>query len=304
MDETDAPIILDRVTKRFGSLTAVDSLSLRIPRGQIVALLGPNGAGKSTTVSLLMGLAAPDGGEVSVCGERPGAAVSRGRVAAMLQDCGPMPGVRVAELVELTRRMYPAPSPTAAAIEVAGLADMAQRRVDRLSGGQLQRLKFALVAVADPELMLLDEPTVAMDVQARAGFWSAMRTYAAAGTTILFASHYLDEVERNADRVVVMAHGRVVADGTPDEVRAAGGAAIVRFRLPQPAALPRLPGRVTFADGWARVDTADPDLTVRMLAASDVPWRDLRVYQTSLDESFLALVGTDGADGTAKEMAS
>jgi ABC-2 type transport system ATP-binding protein len=288
----ETAIALDRATKRFGGLTAVDGLSLEMGRGVAVALLGANGAGKSTTVGMLMGLLQPDAGRVTVAGRTPRQAVVEGRIAAMLQDSGLMPGVTAAELVGLARRMYPAPLSTEEALELAGLRDLASRRVERLSGGQAQRLKFALVAVAGAEIMLLDEPTRALDVQGRREFWAAMRNCAAAGRTILFATHYLDEVEENADRVVVLARGRVVADGDPARIREAGGSAVVRFRRPPNEALPALQGEVVDEHGWTIVRTTAPDDVVRRLAASNVAWSDLRVSPPSLDESFLALTTT------------
>ena len=302
LDKTDRPAIsLRGVTKRYGPLTAVDNLTLEIPAGSTVALLGQNGAGKSTTVGMLTGLLEPDGGTVRVGGVTPRAAVTTGGIAAMLQDCGPMPGVTVAELVELGRRLYPAPLATGAALELAGLSGLARRRVERLSGGQGQRLKFALVAVANPDTMLLDEPTRALDVQGRREFWAAMRAFADSGRTILFATHYLDEVEQNADRVVVMAHGRIVADGTPAEIRAASGGATVRFRLPDRAAAaasiqldaPLLPGTVAVDGEWVTVRTDDSDATVRALAAGPLSWRDLSVLPPSLDDSFLQLTSEE-----------
>lgn len=292
-----AAISLRAVTKRYGALTAVDGLSLEIERGRTVALLGPNGAGKSTTVGMLMGLAVPEAGEVRVGGRAPRAAVTAGGIAAMLQDCGLMPGVTVGELVELGRRGYPHPLPVARALELAGLADLAGRRVDRLSGGQVQRAKFALVAVADPEVMLLDEPTRALDVQGRREFWTAMRAYAATGRTVVFATHYLDEVEENADRVVMMKRGRIVADGTPAEIRAEAGGASVRFRLDGvvPEDLLRrlvgVTGSVVLDQGWVTVRTGESDAVVRALAGGALPWRDLSVLPPSLDDSFLQLTG-------------
>jgi ABC-2 type transport system ATP-binding protein len=289
-------ITLDRVTKRYGSLTAVDGVSLEIPRGRTVALLGPNGAGKSTVVSLLMGLVLADGGNVTVAGSTPRAAVAGGRIAAMLQDSGLMRGVTAGELVELTRRMYPAPLRSEEALELAGLRAMARRRVDRMSGGEAQRLKFAMVAAANPDIMLLDEPSRALDVQGRREFWAAMRRYAADGRTILFATHYMDEVEENAERVVVIARGRIVADGSPAELRAAGGGALVQFRLPARAALPKLPGQVTRDQDWVTVRTDNPDGAVQRLAASSAPWSQLQVSPPSLDDWFLAVTGQIAAD--------
>jgi len=297
--EVGAAIRLCGVTKRYGDLTAVDDLNLEIATGSTVALLGPNGAGKSTTVGMLMGLVRPDAGETLVGGRAPRAAVSSGGIAAMLQDCGLMPGVTIGELIELGRRSYPRPLPAGEALELAGLSGLAKRRVDRLSGGQVQRAKFALVAVANPEVMLLDEPTRALDVQGRREFWTAMRAYAATGRTVVFATHYLDEVEENADRVVMMARGRIVADGTPAAIRAKSGGATVRFRLPltQAAANDPLPqlaavrGVVSIDGEWVNVLTPDSDAVVRTLTHSDLPWQDLSVLPPSLDDSFLQLTG-------------
>jgi ABC-2 type transport system ATP-binding protein len=287
----DTAIALDGATKRFRGLTAVDSLSLEVGQGATVALLGANGAGKSTTVAMLMGLLQPDAGRVTVAGRAPRQAVVEGRIAAMLQDSGLMPGVTAAELVGLGRRMYPAPLRVEEALELAGLREQARRRVDRMSGGQVQRLKFALVAVAGADSMLLDEPTRALDVQGRREFWTAMRNCAAVGRTIVFATHYLDEVEENAERVVVLARGRIAADGTPARIREAGGRAVVRFRVRADEALPPLPGDVEREHGWATVRSTAPDDVVRRLVASAADWSDLRVSPPSLDESFLALTG-------------
>ena len=326
--ETDTPALsLRGVSKHFGPVTALDGLDLEIARGRTVALLGPNGAGKSTTVGMLMGLSPPDAGQVRVGGRAPRAAVAAGGIAAMLQDCGLMPGVTVGELIELGRRSYPRPLDVGRALELAGLSGLGRRRVDRLSGGQVQRAKFALVAVADPEVMLLDEATRALDVQGRREFWAAMRAYASTGRTVVFATHYLDEVEENADRVVMMKRGRIVADGTPAEIRADAGGATVRFRLDwteggvsgdavsggggaarvrEELLRRRLPGvgAVTVEGDWVSVRTTDSDALVRALVRGGhaeqhergdedfrPAWRDLSVLPPSLDDSFLRLTG-------------
>ena len=210
-----AAIVFRGVSKSFGAVRAVDDVHLTIGAGEVVALLVPNGAGKSTSVAMMLGLTAPDRGSVEVAGRSPRAAVAAGRIAAMLQDAGLMPGVTVAELLGLSRRAYPDPLDVGTVLRLAGIAELAHRRVDRLSGGQAQRVRFGLAAVADPDILLLDEPTTAMDVAGRQDFWRAMRAYAGRGHTVVFATHYLDEVEDNADRVVVMVAGRIVADGTP-----------------------------------------------------------------------------------------
>jgi ABC-2 type transport system ATP-binding protein len=286
---TDA-IGLRSVAKRYGAVQAVGDLSLDVRRGETVALLGHNGAGKTTTVGMLMGLVSPDAGEVRVCGRTARQAVAQGRIAAMLQDTGMMPGVTVAELVGLAQRAYPSPLPVGEALEMAGLPG--GRRVDRLSGGQTQRLRFAMAVVADPEILVLDEPTRALDVQGRREFWESMRSYAASGRTLLFATHYLDEVDENASRVVVMARGRVIADGAPEEIRRRAGGGMVRFSVTGPMAeAASLPGVTGVEVSGERVvlRTADPDATVRGLAAGALEWRDLQVSPGSLDESFLAI---------------
>ena len=306
VSRSTAAVALRGVHKHYGPVHAVRGIDLDIPGGRTVALLGPNGAGKSTTVGMLLGLTAPDAGEVAVGGLPPRTAVARGRIAAMLQDSGVMPGVTVAELVGLGHRLYPEPLPVAGALELAGLTAVARRRVDRLSGGQLQRLKFALVAVGNPDTMVLDEPTRALDVQGRREFWTAMRGYAATGRTIVFATHYLDEVEQNADRVVVMARGGIVADGTPGSVRALAGGATVRFRLAGPDRPPAPPGGA----GWlgassvrlrgdeVTLRTTDADATVRALVAAPLDWCDLSVTPPSLDDSFLHLTAAAPEEGS------
>ncbi len=285
------------VAKSFGSVRAVATLDLDIEPGAMVALLGPNGAGKSTTVSMLLGLITPDTGTIAICGQPPAPAVRSGRIAAMLQTAGLMPGVTVAELLGLVARLYPHPLPVDAALEMAGLATLARRRVDKLSGGQAQRVRFAMAAVGNPDILVLDEPTTALDVAGRQAFWESMRTYARSGHTVVFATHYLDEVSENADRVVVMVRGRVVADGTPASIRTLAGASTVRFEIaPGSAALPSMPSsaEVEVRGSHVTVRTTDPDAVVRALAASTVAWRDIAVAPASLDDSFLKLTREAG----------
>ena len=290
-------IRLDGVSKSYGGVEAIRSLDLDFTRGESVALLGPNGAGKSTTIGMMVGLVAADRGRISVAGSTPRAAVARGAIAAMLQDTGFMTGVSVAELVGFSAGIYPRPLAVGRAIELAGLAGLERRRVDRLSGGQAQRLRFAIAVVADPEILILDEPTRALDVQARSEFWEAMRAFAATGRTLVFATHYLDEVDENATRVVVLANGRIVGDGRPDEIRRRTGTTMVRVTVPEAAAdrqdgrLGSLPGVVDVARAGERfaLRTTDADSTVRALAASGLGWSSLEVSPPSLDESFLTL---------------
>ncbi|HEY6180159.1 MAG TPA: ABC transporter ATP-binding protein, partial [Kofleriaceae bacterium] len=214
-----------------GPVRAVAGVDLRIAVGEVVALLGPNGAGKSTTIDMVLGLTRPDRGEVRLFGRSPAAAVAAGEVAAMLQSGGLLRDLTVRELVTMMASLYPAPLAVAEAIELAGLDELADQRTERLSGGEAQRVRFALAMVADARLVVLDEPTVGMDVDARRGFWARVRAAAARGKTVLFATHYLEEADRHADRVVVMAHGRVVADGRATEIKARVGRRTIKATL-------------------------------------------------------------------------
>src|SRR5918996_898682 len=211
---------LENVTRRFGEVTAVDDLSLQVHRGETVALLGPNGAGKTTTVETLLGLLAPDEGVVRLFGGLPAEAIAHGRVGAMLQDAGLPQWATVAELVDLIRGMYPDPLSLEGALRVSELGPVAGRRTERLSGGQRQRLRLAMAVAGNPELLVLDEPTASLDVEARRAFWGRARAWVSQGRALLFATHRLEEAEAAADRVAVISRGRLVADGTPDQVKA------------------------------------------------------------------------------------
>lgn len=293
-------ISLRAVAKSFAGHRAVYPTTLVCCRGETVALLGPNGAGKSTVIAMMLGLITPDVGEVRVLGGPPRVAVRGGHIAGMLQDAGMMPGVRVGELVGLGERMYPHPIPTGEALALAGLADLRRRRIDRLSGGQAQRLRFALAVVANPDILLLDEPTRALDVRGRSQFWAAMRAIAAHGTTVLFATHYLNEVEENADRVVIMANGRVIADGTPEDIRKSTGISTVQVRLDGGTeSLSHLDGVASIEVRGTRVTikTTDPDVAVRAIVAGPAPWHGLQITAPSLDESFLSLTASGIEEG-------
>ncbi|KQX53180.1 MULTISPECIES: ABC transporter ATP-binding protein [unclassified Streptomyces] len=291
--DTNAPAVAFRAaTKTFGAVRAVDGLDLTVPRGETVALLGRNGAGKSTAISLLLGLDAPDDGLVELFGSAPDAAVAAGRVGAMLQEGRAVPRVTVQELVTFVARTYPAPMPVAEALALAGLTELAGRRVDRLSGGQTQRVRFAVSLVGSPELIVLDEPTAALDVEARREFWDSMRGYARRGNTVLFSTHYLEEADAYADRIVVLDAGRVLAVGTSEELKRAVGGGLVSFDLAGGptdwlAVLPGVTGYEIRGDR-ARLRTDDSDATVRALAERDAI-RSLEVTPVSLDDAFLAL---------------
>jgi ABC-2 type transport system ATP-binding protein len=294
-------IVFAKVSKSYGSVPAVRSLDLAIDAGQTVALLGPNGAGKSTSIALLLGLAKPDAGQVRVAGREPDAAVAAGLVGAMLQDGALVPGLTVGELIDFVRGLYPEPLGRDEVLALAGLTDLAGRRADRLSGGQTQRVRFAVAIAGAPRLLVLDEPTAAMDVESRRAFWASMRAYAAGGRTILFATHYLEEADENADRVVVMARGQVVGDGTAAEIKALAGASTIRFTIGEQraAGLDLLPGvvGVEIHGTAALLRTTDADATVQALYQSGLRVRGLEVRAADLESAFLDLT----ADLTTKE---
>ncbi|MER5440596.1 ABC transporter ATP-binding protein [Streptomyces sp. NPDC002790] len=278
--------------KTFGDIRAVAGLDLEIAAGETVALLGRNGAGKSTSLALLLGLDEPDEGHVELFGTAPQDAVRAGRVGAMLQEGRAVPRVTVAELVGFVAGRYPEPMDTAEALRLAGIEELAGRRVDKLSGGQTQRVRFAVALAGNPALLVLDEPTAALDVEARHAFWTSMRAYARRGHTVLFSTHYLEEADANADRIVVIDRGRVVADGSGDELRRAGGGSLVSFDLAGRGTegLSLLPGVVSVEvrGDRARLRTEDSDATVMALAGLDAV-RNLEVAPASLDDAFMAL---------------
>src|SRR4051794_6892406 len=232
MNSPTPAVRIDGVVKKFGSVTAVDNLSLDIHPGEVVAFLGPNGAGKTTTVDMILGLSNPTSGSVKVFGGDPRRAIALGRVAAVMQTGGLLKDFTVRETVELTASLFRPARPVDEVLDRAGILDIGDRLVGKASGGQQQRLRFALALLSDPDLLILDEPTTGMDVQGRRDFWSAIRSDAARGRTTVFATHYLEEADAYADRIVLVRHGRVVADGTAAEIKAMASGRTVRATLP------------------------------------------------------------------------
>ena len=248
---TPSAISLRGLRKHYGSVRALDGLDLEIGAGEIVALLGPNGAGKSTAMEMMVGLATPDAGEVSVLGTDPATATRTGLIGTMLQAGALLPDQSVRSMLRMLHSLQAHPMPLEDVVAQADISDLMRRRIGSLSGGQAQRVRFAIALLGDPQVLLLDEPTVGMDVGARRAFWDQMRTVAATGRTVVFATHHLDEAEREAGRVIVMDRGRVVADGTGAEISAAVSGRVISLRGLTPAQVAALPG----------VDSADADET-------------------------------------------
>jgi ABC-2 type transport system ATP-binding protein len=282
--------------RRFGATEAVAGIDLRVAAGETVALLGPNGAGKSTTLAMVLGLLSPTAGQVTVGGRTPRQAIAGGLVGALLQSgagSGLPPGTRVGELVRFVASLYPAPLELPAVLRHAGLASLAGRKVERLSGGELQRVRFALAICADPRLLILDEPTAGLDVASQRSFWETVQAFATEGCAVLFATHYLAEAAETARRVVVLHKGRVVADGTVDEIRRTAATRRVRFRAPgtEAGVLRALPAvqQVRQDGGVISLDSTDADATVRGLVRSGASFTDLEVTSAGLEDAFLAL---------------
>jgi ABC-2 type transport system ATP-binding protein len=276
-----------------GPVEAVRDVDLDIAPGETIALLGPNGAGKSTTVDMLLGLQRPDQGTVEIFGASPHDAVAHGRIGAMLQSGGLLDHLTVRELLTMVAGLYPTPLAPGEALQRAGVEDLAERRTERLSGGQTQRVRFALALVSNPELLVLDEPTVGMDVEARHAFWTAVRGMAGHGATVLFATHYLEEADRYADRIVLMARGEVVADGPPTEIKAMVGTRTIRATLPHAplAEIEALPGVVSAERRGESVilSCSDSDAAIRALLVQEPEARDIEIGGAALEQAFLQL---------------
>jgi ABC-2 type transport system ATP-binding protein len=302
---TAGSLTLEGLVKSFagsdGPVRAVRGVDLSIGRGETVALLGPNGAGKSTTLDMLLGLTKPDAGAVSIFGAGPHEAIAAGRIGAMLQTGALIGDLSVRELVAMMASLYPRPLDIRDVLEATGTAGVADQRTQKLSGGQTQRVRLALALVSDPELLVLDEPTVALDVEARRSFWATMRAFAARGKTVVFATHYLDEADAYADRVVLMAHGKVVADGPTTEIKALVGVHTIRATLPRvdADALAALPG-VTAAERHGDtviLTCSDSDAAIRALLEGYDDAQDIEITGAGLEQAFVALTSDESQSG-------
>jgi ABC-2 type transport system ATP-binding protein len=294
---------LTDVTHRYGSIEALSDVTFDLQAGQVTALLGPNGAGKTTIVRLLAGLTRPTKGRAVLFGGDPQSVESRRRLGVMLQVARVPETLTVSEHLTLFSSYYPSPLPLQTVLRLAGLESVADRRYGKLSGGQQQRTLFGLAVCGNPGLLFLDEPTVGMDVESRRQFWSTIRELAASGRSILLTTHYLEEADALATRIVVLNRGRVIADGTPATIKqqAAGRQIRCRTRLSEPA-LALLPGvqRATLdAGGYATLMSADSDRALRALVAADESASDIEIRSAGLEEAFLALTAADQASAVA-----
>ena len=298
---------LDRARKSYGKVEALAGVDLKVRGGQMLALLGPNGAGKSTAIGMLLGLDMVDAGTVSLFGEPPHAMAVRRRVGVMLQSAGIPDTLKVSELLELTRSYYAQPRSLADCVALAGLDGLLERRYSRLSGGQQRRVQFALAVCGRPQLLFLDEPTTGLDIEARQMLWRAIRELVAEGCGVLLTTHYLEEAEALADRVAVLDRGRLIAEGTVDELRNH----LVQRRIRCLSALPAevvatWPHVLDARRDGARLeivsDAAEP--VVRRLLADDAALSGLEVQRAGLADAFLELTrGDTTAEPYAQEAA-
>jgi len=279
--------------KRYGPVEAVKGVSLAIQAGELVAILGPNGAGKTTSIALMLGLRKPSSGQALLFGLAPTDRRARSRCGAMLQESGVPDTLHVAELVDLFRSYYPNPMPAEQAIAMAGLQEQTRQQAQKLSGGQRQRLYFALAVCGDPDVIFLDEPTVGLDVEARHAFLESIRTFAGEGKTIVLTTHYLEEADELAERVVVIDRGVVVADAPPAAIKSRVVGRRVSFSTSQQigeADFQGLPCSALQLDGGrVRLLSNQPEELLRELFRRDVEIRDLQVVGADLEEAFLDL---------------
>ncbi|WP_424936097.1 MULTISPECIES: ABC transporter ATP-binding protein [Bacteria] len=290
------------LTKAFRGFTAVAGVGITVRQGEVVAFLGPNGAGKTSTIDMLLGLSQPDRGEVRLFGLTPRQAIGRGLVSAVMQTGGLLGDVTVRDTMKLTASLFAQTTSIDAALERAGIADIADRRVSRCSGGQQQRLRFAMALVSDPGLIVLDEPTTGMDVEGRHSFWQAIHADARRGRTVLFATHYLEEADQYADRIILIRKGRIVADGTTAEIKAMAAGRTVEAEWPgaDRNALAALPGVETVEVRGTRVvvRASDSDAVARHLL-TQTPAHDVTITSQNLEQAFLRLTGDDAEGGRA-----
>jgi ABC-2 type transport system ATP-binding protein len=295
-------IVVEDLVKRYGAFTAVEGVSFTAPGGQVTALLGPNGAGKTTTIEILEGFQAPTAGSVRVLGADPRARGTAGRawrsrIGLVLQSTSLDSQLTVTEALALFGSLYPGRHRVAEVLDLIDMAPDARTRIGALSGGQRRRVDLGIAIIGAPEMLFLDEPTTGLDPEARRRLWAVIENLTAAGTTVLLTTHYLDEAQHLASRVIVLADGQVVADATPDQLRAMGGVPVIRYRLP--ASAPPLPAPLAehVADQELSVPSADVTADLSMLAGwarqNHVDLTGLEVGSPSLEDAYLALTATN-----------
>jgi ABC-2 type transport system ATP-binding protein len=300
--DTESPpaVRLRDLSKNFGAVRAVRNVDLTIGQGEVVAFLGPNGAGKTSTIDMILGLSTPSNGEVSVLGMTPQNAIRRGLVSAVMQTGGLLKDLTVGETVLYTASLFAQNADVPAALRRAGISEIADRRVAKCSGGEQQRLRFAMALLSDPELLVLDEPTTGMDVEGRREFWGAIRHDADRGRTVLFATHYLEEADAYADRIVLIRKGEIVADGTSAQVKSLASGRTVRATLAGASeqALRAVPGAdsIEVRGDTVLIHSGDADKVARYLL-TETDAHDLEIASRGLEEAFLALTGDDDTTG-------
>ena len=283
---------LSGATKRYGSITALDNVSLDLYPGEIVALLGPNGAGKSTAIRMLLGLSTPTSGTARILGRDPRATSTRTRIGAMLQVASVPKTLKVKEHIDLFRSYYPHPLAFAEIVRIAQLEGLKNRLFEHLSGGQRQRLLFGLAIAGDPEIVFLDEPTVGLDIEARHGLWAQVRALAAAGKTVLLTTHYLEEADALASRILVLNHGHIVAEGSPADIKSRTSTRTIRCTTSLSAtflwSLPSVIAVVETAVGTT-ITAGNTEVVVREMLSADPALSGLEITSPGLEEAFLAL---------------
>ena len=295
---------LTGLSKTFGDVEAVRGIDLTIEQGEIVAFLGPNGAGKTSTLDIVLGLSQPTSGSASVLGLQPRQAVVRGLISAVMQTGGLLKDLTVRETLLYTASLFVESRPVDEVLDRAGIAEIADRKVQKCSGGEQQRLRFAMALLSEPALLLLDEPTTGMDVEGRRAFWSAIRQDAEQGRTVLFATHYLEEADQYADRIILISHGRIVADGSGSEIKALASGRTIRATIDDPT--PGLIEAVSALGGVEGVDVRgdrvtvhakDSDAVARYLL-TQTSARDLEITSKGLEDAFINLTSDTNSEAT------
>ncbi|MCM3567373.1 ABC transporter ATP-binding protein [Neobacillus mesonae] len=291
-------LTLKNVTKSFRQKTAVNNISFSISKGEVVAILGPNGAGKTTTISMILGLLRPTEGEVKLFNRQPQEKQVREKIGTMLQEVSVMPGLKVREILELIRSYYPHPLPVKDLVNLTGLTEEdLKTRAEKLSGGQKRRLSFALALAGNPELIIFDEPTVGMDITSRKRFWQTVRTFAAQGKTIIFSTHYLQEADDAADRILLFKDGAIAADGAPAQIKARIAKPSVSFTAAPDISLEPLYHHSEIDDIYRKnnrvyVQSSNTDRVLELLFQEKLGARDIQIERGKLEEAFEELTST------------